>query len=448
MQRLHPRQLSPSSSSITTSSFSASSLTPSPTSISTTPIPSPNITTQTPQPSDTKSPSAAQVAIPVLGAVAGTILIFLCLALFITYQVKAVVRFREAQILAKAEAEANNNNNDDKDSSNSSDPTEYLEEKGGPPGRSGAVQFTDNSQALLYRPFLSSPITPSAPPAPPGYTRSPQSIVIGIDQIEKKASAGGGVDGGVPAGWKTEPWQQPKGRSPQDHLKQEQLERVMKLHRQQMEELQALLQRHMLDNTQPLSPHAVVVVDVEDNVGGYEGSSRGKRGIWRVGQGWKGRWSSFRSRRHNSRRGSPSPLARTQGQSPHGIDSPMVQPDDVVRGPEAIPYPPPPPLLNTSHQVLRRLSQLTDASSSRGSDWSFEASPSSPSSDKSMMISEELRPEERSILVDSFEKINAHYDRQFRIAESEILQGSSSGSDDGHDGDDGVDRIESAESEK
>ncbi|KAF9138727.1 hypothetical protein BGX30_008825 [Mortierella sp. GBA39] len=126
----------------------------------------------------------------------------------------------------------------------------------------------------------------------------------------------------------------------------------------------------------------------------------------------------------------------------------MVQPDDAVRGPEAIPYPPPPPLLNTSHQVQRRPSHMTDASSSRGSDWSFEASPSSPSSDKSMMISEELRPEERSILVDCFEKINAHYDRQFRIAESEILQGFSSGSDDGHDDDDGVDRIEYSESEK
>ncbi|KAF9541114.1 hypothetical protein EC957_003395 [Mortierella hygrophila] len=281
MQRLHPRQLSPSSSSIATFSFSASSLTPTPTSISTTPTPSPNITTQTPQPSDTKSPSAAEVAIPVLGAVAGTILIFLCLALFITYQVKAVIRLREGQILAKAEAEAevNNNNNDDKDSSNSSDPTEYLEEKGG-------VQFTDNIQALLRRPFMSSTITPSAPPAPPGYTRSPQSIVIGIDQIEKKASAGGGVDGGVLAGWKTEPWQQPKGRSPQDHLKQEQLERVMKLHRQQMEELQALLQRHMLDNTQLLSPHAVVVVDVEDNVGGYEDSiAEGHRHLWCVLRG-------------------------------------------------------------------------------------------------------------------------------------------------------------------
>ena len=65
-----------------------------------------------------------------------------------------------------------------------------------------------------------------------------------------------------------------------------------------------------------------------------------------------------------------------------------------------------------------------------------------------MMISEELRPEERSMLVDCFEKINAHYERQFRIAESEILHGSSSGGDDGHDGDDGVDRIESAEPEK
>lgn len=69
-----------------------------------------------------------------------------------------------------------------------------------------------------------------------------------------------------------------------------------------------------------------------------------------------------------------------------------------------------------------------------------------------MMISEELRPEERSMLVNCFEKINAHYEQQFRIAESEILRGSSSGSDDGHDEDDGADddadRIESAESEK
>lgn len=221
----------------------------------------------------------------------------------------------------------------------------------------------------------------------------------------------------------------------------------MKLHRQQMEELQALLQRHMLDNTQLLSPHAVIVVDDENNLGGYEDSSRRKRGMWRVGQGWKGRWSSFRSRRHSSRRGSSSPLVRTQGQSPQGIDSPMVQPDDAVRGPEAIPYPPPPPLLNTSHQVLGRLSHMTDELSSHGSDWSFQASPSTPSSEKSMMISEELRPEERSILVDCFEKINAHYEQQFRIAESEILHGSSFGSDDGLDEDDGVDRIESAESE-
>ncbi|OAQ25923.1 hypothetical protein K457DRAFT_140748 [Linnemannia elongata AG-77] len=457
MQRLHPRQLSPSSSSssssssISISSFSTLPPTPSQTTgISTTPTPSPIITTQPPQSSDTKTLSATEVAIPVLGAVAGTILIFLCLALFITYQVKAVVRFREAQELAKAQANNNNNNDDDNDdSSKNSDPKEYLEEKGGPPGRSGAVQFTDNSQTLLYRSILPSPITPFPPP---GYTRSPQSIVIGIDQIEKKASAGEGVAGGVPAGWRTESWQQPKSRSPQDHLKQEQLERVMKLHRQQMEELQALLQRHMLDNTQLLSPHAVVVVDDTENVGGYDDSSRRKRGMWRVGQGWKGRWSSFRSRRHSSRRGSSSPLVRTQGQSPQGIDSPMVQPDDVVRGPEAIPYPPPPPLLNTSHQVLGRPSHMTDGLSSRGSDWSFEASPSSPSSEKSMMISEELRPEERSMLVNCFEKINAHYEQQFRIAESEILRGSSSGSDDGHDEDDGadedVDRIESAESEK
>lgn len=64
-----------------------------------------------------------------------------------------------------------------------------------------------------------------------------------------------------------------------------------------------------------------------------------------------------------------------------------------------------------------------------------------------MMISEELRPEERSMLVDCFVKINAHYERQFRIAESEILHSSSSGSDDGLEEEDGVDRIESAESE-
>jgi hypothetical protein len=97
--------------------------------------------------------------------------------------------------------------------------------------------------------------------------------------------------------------------------------------------------------------------------------------------------------------------------------------------------------------------------SSRGSDWFFE----SPTSELSMAISEELRPEERSMLVDCFEKINAHYERQFQIAESEILNGSfSSGGDiDDNDNDranvdadaeddydDDPDRIEPAESEK
>ncbi|KAF8947281.1 hypothetical protein BGZ47_009669 [Haplosporangium gracile] len=277
--------------------------------------------------------SAAEVALPVLGAVAGTILIFICLALFITYQVKAVVRFREAQTLAKLKA---NNPNDDNDSSNSSGSTEYLEEKRGPLARIGAVQSTDNSQTLLYRSILHSP---TAPP-PPGYTRSPQSIVIGIDQIEKKAAADGVTDG-IPAGWKTEPWQQPKSRSPQDHLKQEQLERYV---------------------------HKVKV------------------------------------RRES--------IARWFNQT-------------------------------TSCEALkpfRTLLPLRFSTPPYKYAWSFE---SSPSSEQSMMISEEIRSEEQSMLVDCFDKINAHYERQFRIVESEILHGSSEA-----DNDDEEDRIESVKSEK
>ncbi|KAG0285913.1 hypothetical protein BGZ96_009917, partial [Linnemannia gamsii] len=97
----------------------------------------------------------------------------------------------------------------------------------------------------------------------------------------------------------------------------------------------------------------------------------------------------------------------------------------------------------------------SESISSQRSDWLFE----SPTSELSMVISDEWRPEERSMLVDCFEKINAHYERQFQIAESEILHGSSSGDDtDDNDNDndndnnnadaakdDYPDRIESAE---
>lgn len=228
-----------------------------------------------------------------------------------------------------------------------------------------------------------------------------------------------------------------------------------------MGELQAMLQKHMLDNTQLLSPHAVVPIsnggdnsNMEGGGGGDEDEKK-KRG-WRIGKNWRSRLS-FRSSRHHSSqiRGG----GRVVSQSPQGIDSPMVQPDDVVRGPEAIiipyPPPPPPPRLNTSLQVLGRPSHVTsDGMSSRGSDWLFE----SPRSELSMTISEELRPEERSMLVDCFEKINAHYERQFQIAESEILHGFSSVDDiDNNDNDnadadvdedDDPDRIESAKSGK
>ncbi|KAF9099575.1 hypothetical protein BGX29_007035 [Mortierella sp. GBA35] len=227
--------------------------------------------------------------------------------------------------------------------------------------------------------------------SPPGYARGPQGVVIGIDRIEgeKKAAAA--------ASWSSSDSttvssdiDEGRERNPQDHLKQEQLDRVLRLHRQQMEELQALLRRHMLDNSQLLAPHTLI--DGDDD-GGSE-----------IGQGGRRDRISKKSSRTSSRKSSKD---RRPGQSPQGHDSPMVQPDDFVRGPEEI--------LQEPKLSLGRPSLATTGSL----DGVEEAEIEEEMVDRMVY----LRPEERSILVDCFEKINAHYERQFWIAENEVAHG-------------------------
>ncbi|KAK3814502.1 MAG: hypothetical protein J3R72DRAFT_55807 [Linnemannia gamsii] len=380
-QRLHPRQLSSS-----TMLFSNSPLSPTFTiSYTTQPIP---LNTGP----STGSPSADALIYPVVGAVAGTTFIVVCVAAYIAYQVRAVNRDRKNNVLLKS--------NKDKKHHPRTDLEKAMMSRRG-------VQSNSNSSTLrsqlIHPSLLQSNLSPSPSP-PPGYTRGPQSIVLGIDQIENgKNNQTTGLMWAGESGWET-------ARSPQDHLRQEQLDRVMKLHRKQMKELQALLQRHMLNNTQLLGPHAIVHAAVDDG----DGESDGGHGV--VGRNGRrrgqGKVGGRKQRSHQSSR-STTPGFNPDSHSPQGIDSPMVQPDDAVRGPEEILYPVP-------SRALGRPSLVTHGSLGLVSDWVLEEE-----EEEGVEGIDELRPEDRSMLVDCFEKINAHYERQFRIAESEILHGSS-----------------------
>ncbi|KAF9935139.1 hypothetical protein FBU30_007518 [Linnemannia zychae] len=106
--------------------------------------------------------------------------------------------------------------------------------------------------------------------------------------------------------------------------------------------------------------------------------------------------------------------------NPHGIDSPMVQPDDAVRGPEGIVYPLPPGHSDVSQSYPTSVA-TTRGSSNRASSASWEVG----RGNEIKVEMEESRLAEYSTLVDRIEKINEHYERQFRIVETEILQGTS-----------------------
>ncbi|KAG0219621.1 hypothetical protein BGX33_001793 [Mortierella sp. NVP41] len=171
--------------------------------------------------------------VAIIGSVVGSLVIVVVIVGFVLY------KRRQHRLRAKGL--------DEESSQGSGDEDEDYEIKGSPPSspRLGPLSAGDN------------------------YARSPQVVPIGVEQPESQTLTLADEKSGVGFvnlnGGRDQ-------RSPQDHERKDQLDRVLQMHREQLYQLQELLKQHQMTNPRSHSaPHTLM----DDGEGKEEG-----RPVW------------------------------------------------------------------------------------------------------------------------------------------------------------------------